>query len=388
VASPQLSDPSGDVQYAEEYVGPRDRDYLDLEQVWLEYANGTDAVLLFVQFHDTRALRALPPDRALQCGLEASVEGGEPGTSLSYVWQTASRWDGVASSVTWMTTPPDGLAKSARYGRLGHEFVAELREHGTVQFRMPRAPLLQLGTELRDFRIRCDEWWEPPLHGPAFIQQNHDAGAGDGSFRLNTLEPAAQATAPDPWETGTDWIAPAVGVGVLVRLVIAWWLYARIDRSDVLKNPVRARLHELVQQNPGVRQRELMRLSDLAWGALVHHLRTLQANGLIQKVQFHGFSCYFTADADSKAALSQAALRTPAARLIFEEIRRRPGLTAGQLARERHVHASSISFHVRRLVDAGLLVRTRTRAGFELRAAETSAATSADDPTASAAGTG
>jgi DNA-binding MarR family transcriptional regulator len=385
---PWLSDPSGDVRYAEEYVGPHDRDYIDLREVRFEYANETDVILLFVQIQDTRPLQDLPPDRYLQCRLNASVVGGNAKTIVTFVWEAAPQRDRIGSSVTWTTMPSEGIAKNARYGRLDHEFLVEFREQGAVQFQVPRAPLLQLGNELRDIRARCDEWWEPPLHGPAFIQQNHDEASGSIAFSLTRLEPAAQAAVPERWEIGTAWIAPAIGVGVLVRLLVAWWLYARIDRHDVLKNPARARVFDLIQQNPGIRQRQLMRLSDMAWGTLVHHLRTLQSNGLIRKVPYEGFSCYFPADADSKAALPVAALRTPTARWIFEQIQRRPGLTAGQLARERNVHASSISFHVRRLIDAGLLVRTRTRAGFELRAAETPRTPPPENAAASGAGTG
>lgn len=84
---------------------------------------------------------------------------------------------------------------------------------------------------------------------------------------------------------GTSLDAPrAIGLAALlaIALRVAFALYARIRRADVLDHPRRQRLFEIASQTPGIHLRELQRQSGLGWGGFVAHLRLLLEAGILR----------------------------------------------------------------------------------------------------------
>jgi DNA-binding MarR family transcriptional regulator len=365
-----LTDPVGDVIYAPGYPGTRDHDYLDVEALWLQYLDESDEVVLLLQVHDATALATPVVERTTWCHLQVDVfvDGRKAGNLTYNVYTDVN--GSIASSVRWTNHVSSGdfWRLEGENPELPHTFEARLARPGSFEFRLPRAALLLWGDSFNRVWINCGEWIDPTRRASVLFN-NYDEASADTRFDLTQLTPESPPPGPEaPWEVPVGAVASGIGVVLLIRWIIGWWMYARIAPHEVLQNPSRAILVELLRANPGMHFRELMRKGQLAPGALSHHLQILERSGVVTKAEYHGFACYFLVGEDPKIVIANAVLRAPTARWILGEVKKRPGVTATILASERHVHGSSILHHVRRLVEAGLLARRRTRFGFELTA--------------------
>lgn len=64
-------------------------------------------------------------------------------------------------------------------------------------------------------------------------------------------------------------------------------LFARIGGERLLENPVRARVHAAIAQDPGLSLQGVRERAGVAWGTTVHHLARLERHGLVVSVR-HG----------------------------------------------------------------------------------------------------
>lgn len=182
-----------------------------------------------------------------------------------------------------------------------------------------------------------------------------------GGSRVQSADLQAFWAAPDTGATvGLGFVAIIVGAlywswPVLKGGLLAP-LFSRIQTDSLLDNPTRRRIHDTIQAHPGIHFQELGRNLGGANGALHHHVRKLMLAGLLTTHETGGYTCYFVkGQVDRRAMAAAPALKAPSARSIMDLIIAEPGVTSGVVAARTGLASSTLSYHVRRLQDAGLI---------------------------------
>jgi predicted transcriptional regulator len=132
------------------------------------------------------------------------------------------------------------------------------------------------------------------------------------------------------------------------------------DEEDVLEMETRKEIFEHVQANPGVHFSQLKRDLDMETGLLQHHLDTLEEYDVLTSEDHQGKRRVFVArelDEEERAILSSLRYETTRHILLFllEESKARNGGIAEQLG----VSPATVSWHVSRLVEDGIVSEVR-----------------------------
>jgi len=119
----------------------------------------------------------------------------------------------------------------------------------------------------------------------------------------------------------------------------------------------RRRIYDLIQSRPGTYLREMERELDMQVGMLTYHLRVLTEAGLVRTEGEGTRQCYFPMEgfilADRKM-LSH--LRNRSSRDILMYVLDRGTITFTELRSALGVSKSTLSYHLKRLSAAGLVV--------------------------------
>lgn len=147
-----------------------------------------------------------------------------------------------------------------------------------------------------------------------------------------------------------------------LRRVVGLPLYARVAKDQVLDHSTRQELLDRLRAMPGACFAELHSASGVSLNTIRHHLRVLQANGVVTSVKNGRRRCFFALEHGMSAAarLQAAALSAPAPRRVFRAIERCPGIAQQELASALGVTPTSVAFHARRLLDAGVVRAERS----------------------------
>jgi DNA-binding transcriptional ArsR family regulator len=134
-------------------------------------------------------------------------------------------------------------------------------------------------------------------------------------------------------------------------------LYHRLQKQKLLDHGARARLYQLVQERPGIHIEELARAAGISRSTAVYHLRLLTRHGHIvamgARKSVHYYPNSGIADAGQRG--QRALLASPRARTVASVVQHRPGITRNELAPAAGITLSTLSWHLGRLVEAGLL---------------------------------
>jgi len=213
-----------------------------------------------------------------------------------------------------------------------------------------------------------------PGHGAAAMQYEYDA---DMDFSTGV---AAAGHGPDPATTVQGDVvgrpsglplpspAEAAGAGALALLAGAlYWLwpalkggaflglFSRLRPSRLLEHPQRARIADLVAADPGVHFQELGRRSGIPNGTLVHHLSKLVAGDLVVAHRSGRYTCYFPKQVSPSVRSNAGLTKSGGAKAILAAIQARPGLTMQDVAMQCGLQASTVTYHVHRLAEAGMV---------------------------------
>lgn len=200
-----------------------------------------------------------------------------------------------------------------------------------------------------------------------------------GIDQTTTYVPApfapTQAAQPYAPPGDLDWALPDValvaGVGAAAALFGALYLfwpalkalfvggYARVTGQDVLDHPVRQRLMQAIEAQPGIHLKQVSRVAGLAWGQTQHHMRKLVDAGVVVARPSAGYTCYFPRGQHRYVMASAAVLKADGARRLFQAITSTTGLSMGQLSRMAGLTESTAHYHLRRLESAGLVTTQR-----------------------------
>ncbi|MFB6121611.1 MAG: winged helix-turn-helix transcriptional regulator [Halobacteriaceae archaeon] len=119
-------------------------------------------------------------------------------------------------------------------------------------------------------------------------------------------------------------------------------------------------IYQEVRRAPGTHFRGLLRELDYAKGTVQYHLRWLVARGLVESESDGEYTRYYPArefEPADKATLS--ALRRTYSREVLAHLAADGPLTTTDLAERLGKSASTVSWHLSRLHDAGLVAKRR-----------------------------
>lgn len=149
---------------------------------------------------------------------------------------------------------------------------------------------------------------------------------------------------------------PAVKFGATKFMLFP--LYARLRKEDILENPLRDDILDVVDREPGISASELGRRLSCGWGTLVYHLTVLERMQLLSSAREGRHKRFFVQgriNYSDKGAVGL--LANPAARTLLLAIQEHPGVIQKELARMLGLTSGTISWHVERLSSAGLVVK-------------------------------
>lgn len=183
---------------------------------------------------------------------------------------------------------------------------------------------------------------------PAETVEPSDASKADSSVRLEDVAGAGPVIQPSS-ENGAD--APKA-----VR-------YAQANRR-LLELESRRRIYDRIQDVPGIHFRRLHRDLAIPMGTLEHHLHKLERHGLVVSHRVRKKRSYFVAGNVGHVERHYLYyLRYRTARRILLEILERPDLTVGELRSRVGIRPPTLSYHLKKLTEAGIIVPSESGVG-------------------------
>ncbi|HET6398103.1 MAG TPA: hypothetical protein VFH47_00940 [Candidatus Thermoplasmatota archaeon] len=148
--------------------------------------------------------------------------------------------------------------------------------------------------------------------------------------------------------------------GILSQL--APILFGRVDASDprsLLEQPMRRRLLELIQSQPGIHASELARESGEPWGTIQYHLSLLHRTSLVTSVEAGRERRFFPAEVEPARARLLALLHQGRRGEIAQYIRSHPGARQVDICEALDVSRKTFRHSVAPLVEEGLVLERR-----------------------------
>lgn len=129
---------------------------------------------------------------------------------------------------------------------------------------------------------------------------------------------------------------------------------------EIAEDTPRANILACVERTPGAHLRGIERMANLPLGQVLYHLDRLERMGLVSSRRDSGFRRYFLASSIGRHEKRYlGALRLDAPRRVILALLRDGPLPHKVLLQTLGVAGSTLSFHLRRMMDAGILVRER-----------------------------
>ena len=142
----------------------------------------------------------------------------------------------------------------------------------------------------------------------------------------------------------------------LVRLA-APLRYSRYDDSDPLEHDSRAAIHEVVQESPGTHLTAIAERTELPLSTVRYHVRILKREDLLSEGRLNGKRRFYPSYAEHRAVT--AAMNDEATGPIVEALARLGSASVSDLAAELDRTPSTITHHVQRLEEEGVVTRER-----------------------------
>ena len=115
-----------------------------------------------------------------------------------------------------------------------------------------------------------------------------------------------------------------------------------------------SQIQEIIEKNPGIQFREIMRSSGLKNGVLSHYLDKLERNGII-KVRGPRQVRFYPPQITEDESIVIKALRKQTPRDLLLALIKEDGLEFPQLVKEVNKSPSTVSLYLSQIVDDGLV---------------------------------
>ncbi|HEV8359561.1 MAG TPA: winged helix-turn-helix transcriptional regulator [Candidatus Thermoplasmatota archaeon] len=134
-------------------------------------------------------------------------------------------------------------------------------------------------------------------------------------------------------------------------------LYHRLHRDAALENAVRARLYEVVARNPGITIQDSAKQAGVARTTAAYHLRILGREGLLVERPARKTVHYYRNDGSysEEQQLRLQSLASSRTRHVAKILAERPGLQRSELAGVLGISIATVNWHLRPLLERGLL---------------------------------
>lgn len=137
--------------------------------------------------------------------------------------------------------------------------------------------------------------------------------------------------------------------------------FSRINDAELLDHPVRANIMTTIQAHPGIHASQLARDVGVGWGTVSHHLDKLDRANLVTTRKVNNQKCFFEqGGAVSRQDMEAAsAVKGDTAGKVAGFVHAHPMTSQKDLAESLGISAALTSFHVKKLVNLGVLDRLR-----------------------------
>ncbi|MGH1521813.1 MAG: winged helix-turn-helix transcriptional regulator [Nitrosopumilus sp.] len=114
-------------------------------------------------------------------------------------------------------------------------------------------------------------------------------------------------------------------------------------------------IQQIIEENPGIQFREIMRTSGLKNGVLSHYLGKLEKNGIIKVIRGPRQSRFYPPRITEEESVAIKALRKQTPRDLLLALIKEDGLEFNQLVREVKKSPSTVSLYLSQIVADGLV---------------------------------
>lgn len=133
--------------------------------------------------------------------------------------------------------------------------------------------------------------------------------------------------------------------------------YGRRDGSDPLEHETRSRIAELVTDSPGISMSELATDLDTPLSTIRHHLKVLERERVLNSQKIRGNRRLFPVGTENEELV--AALEKESSAAIIETLQRYGTATVGDIVDEVETSYSTVSYHLSKLADEGIVVQEK-----------------------------
>ncbi|GEM_PF-1580740 len=206
-----------------------------------------------------------------------------------------------------------------------------------------------------------------PAQTPAPVQEGVAAAENAASSATGGAAPGLPPVT-EPLRT----VAPTIPVYAVAGLALAglgalagslFMGGARfVTPAEVLENDVRAGIYSYLKQSVGANLKQVTDELHLTTTNAIWHLRKLEEAGLIHSRRFNGYKVFYPAEGGIEArrlSLGKTALANANAQEVFEHVVAHPGTHQREIARALGVNHGTVRWHLKKLMDAELIVETR-----------------------------
>ncbi|KAF6247984.1 ArsR family transcriptional regulator [Nitrosopumilus sp. b3] len=116
-----------------------------------------------------------------------------------------------------------------------------------------------------------------------------------------------------------------------------------------------SKLQQIIEENPGIQFREIMRSSGLKNGVLSHYLGKLEKNGIIKVIRGPRQARFYPPQITEEESIVIKALRKQTPRDLLLALIKEDGLEFSQLVKEVGKSPSTVSLYLSQIVDDGLV---------------------------------
>ncbi len=116
-----------------------------------------------------------------------------------------------------------------------------------------------------------------------------------------------------------------------------------------------SQLQQIIEQNPGIQFREIMRSSGLKNGVLSHYLGKLEKNGIIKVIRGPRQSRFYPPQITEEESVVIKALRKQTPRDLLLALIKDDGLEFSELVKEAKKSPSTVSLYLSQIVEDGLV---------------------------------